>query len=169
MKITSDLSKGDYLTALKDRMGSRFSFGQDRFTGLFLGSLFSVTYHAGHEENRRVTNEKHSALGFVRKAPQGCEVCFIRTWGMLYPTGFLTLILLCFVVFLMSLLSYPEDLWDIFWVCIPFCLGLSTILALVTAFRESLTDRSEEVAGILLACLRDPEDPFSYLNHRNEL
>ena len=89
MIIRNHLSPKEYLSAMKGRMSGHFELGQERFTGFFLGRLFYVTHHAGYEWNRRITNEKSAALGYVKKVETGCEVHCIRFRGMLCPLQFI--------------------------------------------------------------------------------
>ncbi len=94
MKIQSELSAQRYLFAMKDRMAGHLEFGNERFTGFFFGSFFSVTYHSGYEWNRRISNQKNTAIGFVRKDANGCSVSFICLKGLLAPAQFLRAFLL---------------------------------------------------------------------------
>ena len=48
-------------------------------------------------------------------------------------------------------------------------LGVSLFAALIETFFESLTENSEVGRKYLIAFLLDPTDPFSYLNHKNEI
>lgn len=169
MRIQSTLSQKAYLSALKNRMGNRFSFGEERFTGYFLGPLFSVTYHSGREWNRRITNEKNSAIGFVRKTEQGCEVRCIRTKGLLYPSGFLMTFALYVLVLLISFLGDSFREWEAVPMLLAAGLVMTVIVTVFEAFFESFTEQSYVGAKILHATLIDPSDPFSYLNHQKEI
>ena len=66
MKYDSNLPYYAYLSAMKEQMSGFTEFGIERFTGTIIGGFFSITYHSGHEFNRRITNEKHRAIGFAK-------------------------------------------------------------------------------------------------------
>lgn len=169
MRITSPLPKKAYLAAMKDQMDGHFDFGTERFTGFFCGSYFYVTHHAGYEWNRRYTNQKNAAMGYVRETEEGCEVRFVRFRGLLCPAQFL------FTLLLMALCTVFIMLTEGFWEpkALLIGLGISVAVTIISApiatLIESLTERSEEGRRILLAFLIDPEDPFSYLNNKNRL
>ena len=169
MRIQSDLSKTEYLDSLKKRMGSTFAFGVERFTGFTVGRLFYVTHHAGYEWNRRISNQKNAALGYVEQTPEGCHARFICFKGMLCPGQFLLGCLLTAIIAFFSFISqsdWTDEAATIIFGCCAAALILGT---LIEAWSESLTERSEEGRKCLLALLLDPSDPFAYLNPKNEL
>ena len=164
MKITSPLPPKAYLFHMKEQMGSFMDFASDRFTGRFLGRFFYVTHHSGYEWNRRITNEKNGAIGYVRSHEDGCEVCFIRLKGMFCFGQFLFILLI--TVIAIAALTLQLGFWDpsFLWF-LPAALAIG---AMYTLF-ESLTERSQEGRHILNALLLDPSDPFSYSNNRNRI
>ena len=169
MRITSPLPQKAYLTAMKDQMDGHFNFGTERFTGFFLGSCFYVTHHSGYEWNRKYTNQKNAAMGYVRKAEEGCEVRFIRFRGLLCPSQFLLEVLLLVLCWISIMLA--EGIWipNAFLIGLGISFAVTTISAPIATLFESLTERSEEGRRILLAFLLDPTDPFSYLNNKNRI
>lgn len=160
MKIISKLSCDAYLYEMKQQMGSFSSFGMERFTGIIIGRFFSVTYHSGHEFNRRITNEKHRAIGFVRSCDNKTEVSCVRLAGMTNPLSLLGLYLFCFLICLLrggfDLALMPEMMIA--------NIGISLIAALLTAFTDSITERGQEGSKVLTAFLIDPVDYYSLLN-----
>ena len=167
MRITSSLPPKAYLAAVKERMSGHFELGAERFTGFFLGPRFHITHHAGHEWNRRYTNEKNAAVGYVRKTDEGCELRFVLFKGFLCPAQFLFWLLFAALlytfIFLFSGITDPDTIWPAIGIG---CGAIALFLPIATLF-ESMTDRSEEGKRILLAFLIDPVDPFSYLNNKN--
>lgn len=165
MRLKSSLSRKEYLAAMKRRMGSFTDIGAERFTGIFVGSFFSVTHHAGYEYNRRITNEKNSALGFVKQTAEGSEIRFIRLKGLTTPRALFTQLLVYFLaIFLLFIVEGFVDTQTLF-ISVVFSLGMTVFVALFTAVCDSLTQKGEEGAKILLAFLIEPTDPFSYLHH----
>lgn len=160
MKYTSSLSPGMYLYEMKEHMSSFTEFGIERFTGIIIGSFFSITYHSGHEFNRRVTNEKHRAIGFVRPGENGTEISCIRLAGLTNPLSLIMLFCFCFLCFLISggveVALMPEILL--------LCAGMTLAVALGTALTDSLTERGQEGSKILTAFLIDPVDYYSLVN-----
>lgn len=138
-------------------MSSFADFGSERFTGIIIGSFFSVTHHSGYEFNRRVTNEKHRAIGFARPCGDGTEICCIRLAGMTNPLSLIGLfILFCFISLLRAGIEY---------VPIPHVLIISAVAtvltALISAICDSLTARGQEGSKILTAFLKNPTDFYS--------
>lgn len=165
MRLKSSLSRKEYLAAMKRRMGSFTDFGAERFTGFFLGSFFSVTHHAGYEFNRRITNEKNSAVGLVKHTAEGAEIKFIRLKGLTTPQALCAQFLVYFAA--MFLLFFFEGFIGSLAVMIAaaFSLGMTLFIALFTAICDSFTQKGEEGAKVLLAFLIEPTDPFSYLHY----
>ena len=167
--VTSTHSKAEYIEALKENMSGHFELGTERFTGFFIKNWFHVTHHAGYEWNRRYSNQKNAAVGYVKETENGCEVRFVCFKGALVPSQFL--LMLALTIPLILIMAFLEGITDeniirsLMW----FCLISIIPAALITTFFESVTERSEEGKRILLALLIDPKDPFSYLNNRNQI
>ncbi len=164
MKIASGWEKEEYLSALKENMGDRFAFHTERFTGFFFGNCFSVTHHAGHTWNRRITNEKNTAVGFLRQRPEGCEICFLHVRGILAPSQFLLYLLFITVVYLIPMLAYSDLPADLLPVMLLVSLGTTGVLAVVSAIAESFTAEGEAGRKALFSLLMDPENPYEYIN-----
>ena len=165
MRIQSKYTKREYLAALKEQMGASTDFGCERFTGWFLGPLFSVTHHSGWEWNQRYSNVKNSAIGYVKETESGCEVRFLHTKGLLYPSGLIMIYGISFLLYLFwELQKYvgmtvqsPKMLdAGFFW----FAAVLFLVVVLGEAFIESFTEDSQEGAESLLSCMKDPGNPY---------
>ena len=166
--ITSPTPAAEYLRSVKENMGGHFSFGQERFTGLFLGKWFHITHHAGYSWNERYTNQKNAAVGYVKRTESGCEVRFLTFKGLLCPAQFLSFIPFSYLLMVLYLLFngvMAPSMWTISLV-VP---GVMAISAAIGTLFESMTPRSEEGKRILYAMLLDPEDPFSYINNSNQI
>ena len=164
MKMQTTLTPKHYLSAMKKRMGSRFAWGSERFTGFMLGHFFYVTHHAGYEWNRRITNQKNTAFGYVKKVENGSEIRFLHFQGMLCPQ--------ILIPYLLFFAGYAVVTWPVFSEN-PILLIASMLIIvfapLLESCIESITDGSIEGRKSLLGLLIDPSDYFAYLNHQNEL
>lgn len=156
MKIRSPLSSKQYLSAMKSHMESFTDFGVQRYTGIFVGRFFSVTHHSGHEWNRRITNEKQRAIGFVAKDAEGCTVHCIRLAGYTNPISLIVLTLLYSLAFCVQEQGF-DLLLKVWWM--PVVCTLLT--AVISAAASCWTERGEEGARMINALLIDPVDPFS--------
>ena len=165
MVLQSPLSKKEYLESLQENMGAHSDFGSERFTGFFVGSCFYVTHHAGYEWNRRISNQKNAAMGYVKKAEEGCDVHFIRFKGAMCPLVFLPLFLIMGLV--LSFGALTNQLWHgythlLIW---AIAFAVTAITAPISALMESMTDQSEDGRRSLLSMLVDPSDPYKNYNH----
>ena len=165
MVLHSPLSKKEYLEALQENMGAHSDFGSERFTGFFIGSCFYVTHHAGYEWNRRISNQKNAAIGYVKKAEEGCDVRFLRFRGAMCPLVFLPISLVMGLVLsftaLMNQLQHGYTLltaWGI-------AFAVAAIAAPISALTESMTEGGEDGRRSLLSMLVDPSDPYQNYNH----
>ena len=157
MKVYSKLPCSVYLYEMKEHMDSFTEFGIERFTGLIIGRFFSITYHSGHEFNRRITNEKHRAIGFVRPSDGGTEITCIRLAGMTNPLS-----LICtFALFVLAVLLVEGSELAFSPVMLIVNAVLTAIIALATAFTDSITERGQEGSKVLSAFLVDPIDFYS--------
>ena len=164
MVLHSPLSKEDYLDSLQENMGYHFDLGSERFTGFFAGSFFYVTHHAGYEWNRRYSNQKNAAMGYVKKNEAGCEVHFLRFRGTMCPLVFLPLFL--FMGLLLSFSALVNRLWHgyahlLIW---GIAFAVTAITAPISALMESMTERGEDGRRSLLSILMDPTDPYKNYN-----
>lgn len=156
MKYKSKLPQPVYLYEMKEHLGSGGG-GVEGLTGFVIGNFFSVTYHSGHEFNRRITNEKHRAIGFARSDGDGTKISCIRLAGLTNPLSLLVIYACFFLTFLLiggaEIALKPEILWLI--------AGMTLFLALGTAFTDSITERGQEGSKMLTAFLIDPVDYYS--------
>ena len=164
MKLQTKLSPDLYIRALYQQMGSFTSFLEERFTGIFVGRFFSICYHSGWEWNRRLTNEKNRAIGYVKRTPEGSEVRFIHLYGDTNPLSLALMFLAGFIVggvaVGMSDGPYAEHL-DLYFSVLS---GLFTMIfaSAGTVIASYFTERGQEGCGILLAYLKDPVDPWHH-------
>ena len=165
MMLHSPLSKNEYLEALQENMGAHSDFGSERFTGFFIGSCFYVTHHAGYEWNRRISNQKNAAMGYVKKAEEGCDVHFIRFKGAMCPLVFLPLFL--FMGLALSFAALTNQLWHVYTHLFNWGIAflVTAITAPISALFESMTEQSEDGRRSLLSMLIDPSDPYLNYNH----
>lgn len=166
--ITSHTPAAAYLSFLKENMEDHLSFGEERFTGFFLGKWFHITHHAGYNWNERYTNQKNAAVGYVKRTESGCEVRFLTFKGLLCPAQFLTIISFSYVLMVLYLLSHGVMAPSV-WTFSLIGPGVMAISAAIGTLFESMTPRSTEGKRILLAMLLDPDDPFSYINNSNKI
>ena len=164
MILQSTHTPKQYKEAMKQRMGSRFALWSERFTGIFLGRIFYVTHHAGYEWDRRITNQKNAALGFIKATENGSEVRFLLFQSIFCPQYFLLYLLICGGSVLGSLPAFRDLPFLIF-----FLLGIVIVTPILVASLESLTEGSVEGRKCLLGLLADPADLFAYLNRRKDL
>jgi hypothetical protein len=164
MVFHSNLPRKQYMRALIANMSSHFALGQERFTGFFIGNLFYVTYHSGREWNHKITNQKNAAVGFLKKAKDGCDVHFIRFRGLLCPTQFLLYWLLVALVALLG--GFQGEVWneEAMRNNLIFVSIFMAIYAPIYTLFESATDASEEGRRVLLSCLLDPTDPYANID-----
>lgn len=169
MEVFSELPKEEYLKQVKSRMDSFWKWGDERFTGFFLGNFFYVTYHSGYEWNRRVTNEKNRAMGFIDDRCGGTVVRFWRTRGYADPFSILSMFLLCFVgvsvmFWFMGISDGHRYFYDLM---LPLALGVSvteTLLsALITSWKHGITERGIWGRYMLMSLLHHPEDPENHV------
>lgn len=161
MTIHSDHPKKEYLKALKHGMDSHFQFLMERATGFFIGPLFCVTYHSGWEWNRRITNEKNTAIGFVRTKGDGCQVSFINIKGWLAPHYFIWYWLAsCLMIALYGV--DPELILTAALIMLP----ITAAVLGIDAMFQSMTERSDEGERELISILWDPVKrcPYHYEN-----
>ncbi len=151
MRFDASVKKKKYLRELRLQMESWFAFGQPRFTGLVLGSFFYITRHAGYEWNRRVTNEKHRAIGFVTKQGERCAVHAVFIPGYLDPLSLVWYYLICMVIFWI----YGLNPWVHF---VPniIAVGVALLSGVISAVASCVTERGREAFDDLLTLLNDP-------------
>ena len=152
MFLHSSLTKKEYLQTLRDNMAGHFELGCERFTGFFISNCFYVTHHAGYEWNRRITNQKNAAMGYVKECADGCHIHFLRFRGALCPVVFLNWMLLATLFVLVTGTTAIEQ------VCLFYGCFLAT--APISALFESFTQDSIEGHRSLLSLLIDPNDPY---------
>ena len=164
MRYTSAMRPKEYLRHMRERMGSRWDLWSERFTGCFLGRFFYVTHHAGHEWNRRITNQKNAALGYVKETENGCEIRFLRFQGVLCPQYLIPWLVIC-AVFLLLCWPVLADLPLLLIAEILLAVGFPALYTCI----EISTDGSMDGRKSLLGLLIDPSDMFASLHHQNEI
>ena len=158
MAIESQHTPKEYMSSLRYYMESHFDFGQERFTGFFLWRFFYVTHHAGLEWNRKITNQKNAAMGFVTKSGDGCKVHYLRFRALMCPLVFIP----CYaLILLMAMLdSTNSQLTNIILATVTMLIS-----APISAVVESCTERGEDGRRSLVSLLMDPSDPLT--NYKN--
>ena len=159
MTYHSELPVKTYLYELKSQLDSVMNFGIERFTGMVIGPFFSITHHCGYEMNRRITNEKHRAIGFVSTTENGTRIKCIRLAGMTNPLSLIGVFL--FYEFLLVIM----DGGVLAFTAPAIIIGVVIMLfvALTTAVSHSVTERGQEGSRTLTAFLIDPVDYYSML------
>lgn len=161
MKVVSELHYDEYRAAMKEQMGRFTAFGMERFTGVVLGRFFYITYHSGHEFNRRITNEKNRAIGIVGSSEQGTKVSALCFAGYTDPVSVI-LLYLCSLLCIYSLslangIGFSAGMYA--YAVIP-----TGICAILTAIQTAVTQRGQEGRRIVEAFLLDPSDYYQYIN-----
>ncbi len=162
MRLFTKLSAKQYIRCFRQQMGSFSSFGEERFTGFFVGCFFSVTYHSGWEWNRKFTNEKNRAIGYVKDTAEGTEVRFLRLYGYSNPLSLVTLFLIGFFAGLLTL-SGADSSGDMTpKLLIGALCGVCVMVfsALESAIVAYVTERGMYGGNILMAYLNNPADPW---------
>jgi len=157
MRIQSTLTPKEYISAMKEHMEGHFAFGQERFTGFFLGHCFYVTYHSGFDWQYKYNNQKNAAMGYVRKTEEGCEVRCMRFQAFMCPLVFIYVLLL-----FVGLCVFSSELKNLdLWLRIVIGFGISIVVAPIATLFESISDRSNEGRKAVYSLLLDPTDPFA--------
>lgn len=154
MKIAVSMPKKAYLSAMRQKMGAITDFGQERLTGIIVGNFFSVTHHAGWEFNRRFTNEKNRAVGFVTGAGEETGVRFLHFRGGTDPASLIGFFLLWYLVAGIGWGDFSEP--GLVWMG----LVITAIYAAYTAIATFMTERGQEGTITLHGFLRDPKNTW---------
>jgi len=161
MKVTSELHYDAYRSAMKEQMGRFTAFGMERFTGVVLGRFFYITYHSGHEFNRRVTNEKNRAIGIMRPLEHGTKVSALLFAGYTDPISIVVLYL--FFLLCIYSLSVAKGI-GYFVGMYAYAMIPVGLFAIITAIQTAMTQRGQEGRRIVEAFLLDPADYYQYVN-----
>lgn len=152
MVFESPLTSAEHRRWLKQNMEYPFSFFTERFAGFAIGPVFYVIHHSEYQHDRRYTSPKNAALGFIRNTENGCRLHFLTFRGLLCPSQFLVLYLIGLFFSIFKAAEYHEDLSLLPWIIFAILL----VVAGVSAFAESCTERSEEGRYALLQLLSGP-------------
>jgi len=156
MQIQSELPCDVYLKSMKEQFGSWSDFWSERFTGFIIGRFFYVCHYAGKEFNRRVTDERHCAIGYVKPVGGKTSVSCLRFAGFSDPVSLVGIFLLCLGIF--ALCAY-DILSEIAWLAlIP-----TGFAVLYSAIAHSVTQRGVEGSKTLTALLTDPDNFYMCL------
>ncbi len=165
MRLKSNLKQDAYLRAMKKRMDRHFSFGSVRFTGFFSGPFFTVTRHCGFQWNRRISNEKISAIGFVKETDSGCQIRCVQIYGLLAPTQFLFtfcwLYLIYLLVFAFKGFAGLEP-GTVLGIIALLCFATTLLAALISLLTDRITDAAQLGERDLMALLLAPDEMYSY-------
>lgn len=150
MQYIAPLGKKEYLYELRQQMGSFTDFLSERFTGIILGNFIYITHHAGFEWNRKITNEKSRAIGFVTKHGDGCKV------RVIFTRGYLELLWMIFYYLLgiplMLLVSNGDWLPNIH----IWALAFSVTVGIISYIQCWFTERGQYGMCELRGLLQDP-------------
>lgn len=162
MRLSTKLSAEQYIRSFRQQMGAFSSFGEEHFTGFFIGRFFSVTYHSGWEWNRKFTNEKNRAIGYVRDTAVGTEVRFLRFYGYSNPLSLISIFLFGFFVGLLALsgAEYHAEMNPKLLLGALFGACVMVFSALESAIAAYVTERGIYGGNILMAYLNNPADPW---------
>ncbi len=155
MYLLSKYTPDAYISALKFYMESPLKLGRPRFTGLFLGRVFYVTYHSGFQHGSKYTNEKNTALAIVRKKENGCSVSCVHFAGLMAPLqsmGFFLTLFICICAVYIGR-EWPVGVFAL------RCLSVTAVCACFSCILDSITDTGREGRRILDAYLMDPANP----------
>jgi len=162
MRIQSQMTPDEYISAMQEQMQGHFDFGQERFTGFIFGKVFSVTYHSGYEWNRRISNQKNTALGYVRKTADGSEVRCVCLRALMAPTQFLLDYCLLLLLSLFSIFFTGVGYFSLLGLFALIALAMLLVAAPISALVESFTDEGEAGKRTLVSFLLDPSDPYAH-------
>jgi hypothetical protein len=157
MIIRSPLSHKQYLKALKENLGHR-DFTSERFSGIVVGRLFSITHTGEYHWNRRY-RPKNNAFGYVKPLEDGCEIHCVLIPGYTSPGFILLMMLVAAFAFLISLARNPYLPANYWWVIAVATIVYTAIVCITTAVVTSLSDEGQESYDTLQDCLLDPTDP----------
>ena len=160
MKIIVPISKARYLYELRQQMGSFTDFWSERFTGIFIGNFFYVSHHAGHEWNRRITNEVSRGVGFVTNHPEGCKVHVILTRGYLELFWLVWYYLLGLLY--MMLVSRGQLLLEMTYQVHLNLALIVLVIGVISYISCWLTERGQYSMHELVRLLRDPAYVLPY-------
>ena len=150
MRYIAPLEKERYLCELRQQLGSFTDFWSERFTGIIFGNFVYITHHAGFEWNRKITNEKNRAIGFVTKHGDGCAVNVICTRGYLE----LFWMIFHYLLGLPLLMLVGDGPW------LPnihvWALAFSVIMGITSYIQCWLTERGQAGMCELHSLLQDP-------------
>ncbi len=107
MKIAVQQSSKEYIAGIKERLDSPFLWGQERFTGFCIGSIFSVGYYSGKELGQRSYPIYNRAVGIVSVSAENAEageagettVSYLLFPGLTDPFSLAALFLGSFLIF----------------------------------------------------------------------
>lgn len=149
MVIYPKTDKNRYLQGLREQLDSWTAFGQQRFTGLVLGTFFYITSHAGYEWDHRISNQKSRAIGFATDCENGWKVSMITTRGYFDPVSMLLWYLFAMTYFLARGVELSLKVHIAAAAC-ALLIGVGTFVA------DWFTERGQENMRDLITLLQDP-------------
>lgn len=159
MRLDSHLSPQDYLYHMRQNVRIRLSDMGEGFSGVVIGNLFLIRYHAvnGSERQRihKVESRRprctYNAFGFVNGGDYGTEVSFLYTTGFLDPVSFALYILIGILVFLKDGFLFNKPVVVLF--IAVFISVLVIVITMVTSRNASCAERGRKR---ILKFLADP-------------
>lgn len=156
MTVDSPLSPKQYKAAVRDKLENYRSFFDERYSGRFIGPLFCITHHSYFEWNRRITGEMNHAIGFLKKTETGCRVHFIHTTGMLSPFHLFSFFLIFIALVLLEFRDVPLEATDSIGILLLIGLIAFAVIALISAFSDSITENGMRGENSLYELMMDP-------------
>lgn len=156
--IESRLDRKRYLSALKVCRTGGYPMFSEGVTGIVIGPFFSMAYYSPYEWNRRITHECNRAWGYVKEADGKTQVHFIRGKGLLTPSLFLLITLLCYLIFLFGLdfnlfvVGHPLVIFSSF--------GIALFTCLTTAIASCFTDEGIYGEAEIERMLENPQEYY---------
>ena len=154
MYITSPLSPKDYRNAIKGSISNFSNLYSERFTGYFIGKLFSITHHCEHEFGSRNT-PACAAVGYIKESKSGSEMYFVCLRGLFRPLAFF--ITLCICIFISLLLP---DIHPYPFAHIAVGIGIAVLYAGFHTIWQYGSKRDQESYDALMALMDDPIAPY---------
>lgn len=157
-RLECNLNRKQYLSALKGCRTGGYPLFSEGVTGMVIGPFFSIAYYSPYEWNRRITHECNRAWGYVKETEGKTQVHFFRGKGLLTPSWFLLITLLCYLIFLFglefdySVAAHPLVIFASFAVALFTCL--------TTAIASSLTDEGIYGEAEIIRLLTNPKDYY---------
>ena len=161
MRLNSRLSTQDYLYYLRQNARFRLLDPCEGFSGLVIGNLFLLRYHAinGSEKQRLYKEESrrprctYNAFGVVKSGDYGSEIVCVYTVGFLDPVSFVFFLLVGILATLRGGFLFDEP-----GIAIAVVAFVLIIAIAITMFISSNACCAERGRRKVLELLEDPSN-----------